>query len=163
MPKSQVTKRGDSSVEYTDLGWERIQQEVAILSKRGVRVGVFGEDGKTSDDGTPVVEYAYYNEFGSQDGKRPPERSFIRKASDMHRGKWNKMQDRLWPLILSGKIKSWTALSLLGQRAQADIMALIQNYPGSNADSTIEAKNGRDTPLIDTRRLRDSIRYKVET
>lgn len=147
-----------------DLGWKRIQAELEISKKRGVRIGVQAGETGTGRNGTPIIEYAFYNEFGSEDGKRPPERSFIRSTADERREVWSRTTDKLWQNILQGKISTLHALSLLGQLAQKDIQQKISNYDGPNAQlaKSTEEKKGSTTPLIDTGAMRSAIRYVVE-
>lgn len=153
---------GKSKTIERDLGWKRIERELKIAQGLGVRIGIQADETAVGRNQTPVIEYAYYNEFGSEDGKRPPERSFIRSTTDEQRAKWNRMKVALWDKIVSGDMNVRLALSLLGQQAQKDIQQKITTLDTPpNAPRTI-AEKGSSNPLIDTGAMRASIRYVVE-
>ena len=141
-----------------DQGWKRIQREVAAAKRGGVKVGVLGDAG-ASDDGTNLIDIAIYNEFGTRSA---PARPFIRGAYDENRRKLARTQERLWGLLLRGRVDARRALGLLGDQHQGQIqeyMTALSQPP--NAPSTI-AQKGTNNPLIDNGRLRGSIRWEYE-
>lgn len=141
-----------------DKGWKRIQREVAEARRGGVKVGVLGDAG-ASEEGTDLIDIAIYNEFGT---RGIPARPFIRGAYDEKRRQLAKRKERLWNLILQGRIGARRALGLLGEEHQGQIqefMTALSQPP--NAPSTI-AQKGSSNPLIDTGRLRGSIRWEYE-
>lgn len=150
-------------VEERDLGWQRIQREIRAAKNASVRVGVLADAGQ-ADDGADLVDIAVYNEFGT---RRIPARPFVRGAFDQKRRDLSRLKSRLWDQVLAGRLDTRRALGLLGQTHEDQIklyMTELRTPP--NAESTIAAKTraGRigDNPLIDTGRLRGSIRWTHE-
>ena len=147
-------------VEERDLGWKRIQREIKAAKNASVRVGVLADAG-TSDDGVDLVDIAVFNEFGT---KRAPPRPFIRGAFDEKQRDLTRLKARLWNQVLAGRLDTRRALGLLGQTHEDQVKVYMTELrTPANAASTIAAKTraGRrgDNPLIDTGRLRASIRW----
>ena len=147
-------------VEERDLGWKRIQREIQAAKSASVRVGVLADAG-TSDDGVDLVDIAVFNEFGT---KRAPPRPFIRGAFDEKQRDLTRLKARLWNQVLAGRLDTRRALGLLGQTHEDQIKVFMTELrTPANEASTIAAKTraGRkgDNPLIDTGRLRASIRW----
>ena len=147
-------------VEERDLGWKRIQREIEAAKNASVRVGVLADAG-TSDDGVDLVDIAVFNEFGT---KRAPPRPFIRGAFDEKHRDLTRLKARLWNQVLAGRLDTRRALGLLGQTHEDQIKVFMTELrTPANEASTIAAKTraGRkgDNPLIDTGRLRASIRW----
>ena len=143
-----------------DLGWKRIQREIQAAKSASVRVGVLADAG-TSDDGVDLVDIAVFNEFGTS---RAPARPFIRGAFDEKQRDLTRLKARLWNQVLAGRLDTRRALGLLGQTHEDQIKVFMTELrTPANEASTIAAKTraGRkgDNPLIDTGRLRASIRW----
>ena len=142
-------------VEERDLGWKRIQREIQAAKSASVRVGVLADAG-TSDDGVDLVDIAVFNEFGT---KRAPPRPFIRGAFDEKQRDLTRLKARLWNQVLAGRLDTRRALGLLGQTHEDQIKVYMTELSApENAASTVAAK-GSSNPLIDTGRLRASIRW----
>jgi|SRR5690554_1244042 len=157
--------KGSMAVTERDMGWERIKAEMDKANDAGVKVGVLGDAG-TSDDGADMLLIAAANEFGTSDGRIPP-RPFIRGTFDAQQRDLSRTQERLWNLILAGKLDVDRALALMGEEHQGQVqefMTALDTPP--NAPSTIRQKTTSagvgDSPLIDTGRLRASIRWEKE-
>ena len=144
------------TVQDIDRGWNRIKREVQ--KSGGVKVGVMGDAG-TSDEGTDMLLIAAVNEFGSADG-RVPERSYIRAGFDKNRSKLRNTAAALWGRVLDGDMDQRQALGLLGETHQDQVQKFLTALSAPpNAASTIARKRGSANPLIDTGRLRSSIRW----
>ena len=144
------------TVQDIDRGWNRIKREVQ--KSGGVKVGVMGDAG-TSDEGTDMLLIAAVNEFGSADG-RVPERSYIRAGFDKNRSKLRSTAAALWGRVLDGDMDQRQALGLLGETHQDQVQKFLTALSAPpNAASTIARKRGSANPLIDTGRLRSSIRW----
>lgn len=142
-------------VEERDLGWKRIQREIKAAKNASVRVGVLADAG-TSDDGVDLVDIAVFNEFGTS---RAPARPFIRGAFDEKQRDLTRLKARLWNQVLAGRLDTRRALGLLGQTHEDQIKVYMTELSApENAASTVAAK-GSSNPLIDTGRLRASIRW----
>lgn len=144
------------TVRDIDRGWNRIKREVQ--KSGGVKVGVMGDVG-TSDEGADMLLIAAVNEFGSADG-RVPERSYIRAGFDKNRSKLRNTAAALWGRVLDGDMDQRQALGLLGETHQDQVQKFLTALSAPpNAASTIARKRGSANPLIDTGRLRSSIRW----
>lgn len=140
------------------------------LKKGGAEVGLMS--GSAAGEGSAsLVEIGVWNEFGTErktpDGKKVkhvPSRPFMRSSIEMKGREWKALVARVNKLVLEGKIDSEAASEILGQRMQADIQQRIVDLRDPpNAQSTIDAKDGKDNPLIDTGSMKDAIKYQVIT
>jgi len=151
-----------------DLGYNRFVRSMAQLraatgaDDAGVYVGVRADAGN-EPDGTPLVQIAAVQEFGSRDG-RIPERSYLRSTID---AKQRSYLDALAKAIDRAAMAPFALTTLrrdldrLGVRAVADVQITITKLrTPPNAPSTIERK-GSSNSLIDTGRLRQSIDHEV--
>jgi phage gpG-like protein len=141
-----------------DMGWERIKLNFKQLEGRSVKVGVMGGE---ENDGVAVVDYAVYNEFGTS---RIPPRPFMATTAENNREYIQQFTGHLVGRIIDGAISVNVALKNLGEAYQAKIQMTIRNakqWAEPNAPATIKAK-GSSSPLIDTGRLVQSIRYEVK-
>jgi HK97 gp10 family phage protein len=141
-----------ASVKAVDKGWNQIQLNLEKLKGRGVKVGVMGE-GK-------VLEYAMYNEFGT---RYAPARPFMGTTADRHRDGVMEYAGKMATGIEDGKYSADQALKLIGEWYQAKIQITIReakSWAVPNAPETVIMK-GSSSPLIDTGRLVQSIRYEV--
>lgn len=161
-----------------DRGWKRIKSEVVKMNRAFVQVGVLQADGgkqytrdnassgmlrtlgkSASVPGATLAEVAFWNEFGT---KNIPERSFVRFTVDINREKYHRGLANEVGKIFKGTSTVARSLGLIGQKVESDIKRRITTLKAPpNAASTIRLK-GSSNPLIDTGRLRGSIRYKVE-
>ena len=142
-------------VQERDLGWKRIQREIEAAKNASVRVGVLADAG-ASEDGVDLVDIAVFNEFGTS---RAPARPFIRGAFDEKQRDLTRLKARLWNQVLAGRMDTRRALGLLGQTHEDQIKVYMTELSApENAASTVAAK-GSSNPLIDTGRLRASIRW----
>lgn len=90
-----------------------------------------------------------------------PERSFMRSTFDEKSNTW---QTNTWQqigLVVDGKTNVKSALDVLGNQMEGDIKKKIEAGPFTpNAPSTIRQKKSAK-PLIDSARMRQSVRYTV--
>lgn len=140
-----------------DLGYQRFVLDMKELRGRSVKVGIWDEG---SSGGTSVLDYAIYNEFGTS---RIPARPFMATTYDNNYDKTIKFVEFLSGKIIDGKITPDHALKVLGEEYQKYIQKTIRDaksWAEPNAESTVAAK-GSSSPLIDTGRMLNSIRYEV--
>jgi len=104
-----------------------------------------------------MAERAIKNEYG--EGNIPP-RPFMDITFNKYQDKWMAMLEKLLPKNDYNLDKSFR---ILGEVIRADIKRTIEqgDLYIPNAPSTVAAKGGRNTPLIDTGEMRDSIEYDV--
>ena len=138
-------------IDDRDLGMEKFIAE-ADDDTDSVDIGIL------ADEDEILLIYAASNEFGTRDG-RIPERSFIRAGVDEGDARINDMADRLWSQVTDGRLTKKLALAKMGETIQTMVQRKITSlrYP-PNAASTIARKKSTN-PLIDTGRMRASIRW----
>ena len=140
-----------------DLGYKRIVLNFRQLKGRVVKVGIMGDE---TNEGTSVVDYAVYNEFGTD---RIPARPFMATTADANREKAVDFTEFLVDKIIYGELTVDRALRNLGEWYQAQIQMTIRNaksWAVPDAPATVKAK-GSSSPLIDQGRLVQAIRYEV--
>ncbi len=141
-------------VEDDDDEFERLLGEFENREFDAVDIGVL------SDEEWRLRVIAGANECGTRDG-HIPERSFIRAGVDLNAGAINRRADEVWGQILDGAVTMNQGLGLMGEFIQRLITQRITNLKTPpNAASTI-ARKGSDNPLIDTGRMRQSIRWEL--
>jgi hypothetical protein len=144
-----------------DLGLADILKEMDLLAGAAVNVGIQDDAGTDPESGKTIAEIAYYNEYGTQDG-RIPARPAHRNAFDDNRAKLDSLQVRLIKGVADGKLSADRAAKIMGETHQGFVRRSIQTLSTpANADSTIAAK-GSSNPLIDTGQTLQSVRYVVE-
>ena len=146
------------NVVEKDLGWQRIKLDFKQLKNRGVKIGIMGDE---SAEGTSVIDYAIYNEFGT---KYIPARPFMGTTADNYRDAAYKYTERLVGGLIDGKyVNANQVLTYLGMWYQAKVQLTIRQakrWAEPDAPATIKAK-GSSSPLIDTGRMIGAIRYEV--
>lgn len=166
---SRLTVRGP------DLGM--LTSALAAVAKVRLVVGVQGSEAadlyQAKEGGRPLslVEVATVHEFGTRDGKIP-ERSFLRSTLTRRESNYGKLlmgalQRSLDEVSIDGigDVAGAFArqLDAVGLRVVRDVQTTIRDSgPGwpANAPLTVATK-GSSKPLIDTGRLRQSIRHAV--
>ena len=147
------------SVKDIDLGWGKIVDEMNSIGKKAVKVGL--QSGDTEKDGTSLAYIGSLHEYGS-DGGKIPQRSFMRTAIDDNDRKIKSLSDDLGGKIIDGSISVNQALDTVGIAVTGMIQKqIVDGDFQSLKDSTVKAK-GSDKPLIDTGRMRQSIRHVLE-
>jgi hypothetical protein len=145
-------------------GWDRLTPEgqrffaeIEKLKEQQVFVGF--QAGQVADDrGVDMAQIAMFNELGTSTA---PSRPFLRMSVDENEDKITTTCGRELESLKSGG----TAETIL-RRVGALGVRLVQEKIGSgsfepNAESTIR-KKGSDKPLIDTGRMRQSVKYVIK-
>lgn len=145
----------------TDFGWKDLQKRIKQFKKAVVKVGIQAGTGR-NQDGVRVVDYAAWNEFGTQQqGGNIPERSFIRSTATK-KNNWDKEIDKAYINVIDNKYSPLGAIGIVGVQAVDDIKATITaGVSPENAPATIKEKKSSKT-LIDTGLLRNSIRWQYD-
>lgn len=135
-----------------------------------MKVGLFKED--KYEDGVLVAMVGAVHEYGGiiQTKKSTlniPARPFMNPTIAKNKEKWKQQLREAYRLAINGKIKPDDILPMLGINVCADIREMIRQVDSPPlADSTIKSRARRGKsgkkPLIDTGRLINSIKYKVE-
>jgi phage gpG-like protein len=165
---SKALLKSKAKTFVTDKGFDNAMKEIAKARAGSfVKVGVLADAQKPEDaQGLTMQQLAAVHEFGTTKAGRGgnitiPERSFIRSTMDERRGELNRLTDKVITQVMLGQYKMKQGLAILGEFIEAAIkrkMTLMKDPP--NAPSTI-AQKGSSNPLIDTGRLRASIRHKT--
>lgn len=155
--------RARVTIKDTDRGWKHIKTEIGRLEGLFVQVGV-QDDGGSYPNGERVVDVAAYNEFGTS---RIPSRPFMRQTFKKREPELIKHIQAERDAIYAKKKTALQSLRVLGTWYQAQIQAEIRSGDFvPNAPLTVYRKTGgtmgQTTPLIDTGRLIQSIRYVIK-
>lgn len=147
-----------SRVKVIDRGWWATRKRLRELDGMTVLVGVQADAGAGAD-GTPIAEYAAYNEFGT---KHIPSRPAMRTAFDENVGELVQATRSLKDAVLDGRMSADEAAGLLGELHQGHIKKKIaSNMPPPNAPATVKAKGSSKT-LIDQGNYLNAIKWKIE-
>jgi hypothetical protein len=141
-----------------DMGWKQIELNIKQLKGRKVKIGIMGNE---TVEGTSVVDYAVYNEFGTSN---IPSRPFMATTADRYRDETVKVAEAMIGKVIDRAYNVDTMLARLGAWYQAKVQMTIRNakeWAVPNNPATIKAK-GSSSPLIDTGRMLGSVRYEVE-
>ena len=136
---------------------QRFFRELAELKELEVRVG-FQRGEAQEEDGTDICDVAAYNELGTD---HIPARPFIRQSVDDNESKIKS--------FLKAQVKDFgkgkSAEQMLKEIGifQKDLMQdkITSGSFAPNADSTIK-KKGSSKPLVDTGRMRQSVKYVIQ-
>lgn len=91
-----------------------------------------------------------------------PERSFIRSGFDENVGKIERKIRELMPAVIDNSMDPDLFLDTIGEEFASLLKKkLIDLQDPPNSEATIKRK-GSSNPLVDTGRLHDSIKHKVE-
>ena len=145
-------------------GWDRLTPEgerffAEIEKLKELQVFVGFQSGQVQDDkGVDIAQIAMFNELGTSTS---PSRPFLRMSVDENEDKIRAMCGKNLKTLTSGG----TAETILKQTGAFGV-SLVQEKIGSgsfepNAPSTIR-KKGSDHPLIDTGRMRQSVKYVIK-
>lgn len=133
---------------------EKILEELAEKMHGSLDVG-FLEGATYQDDGMPVAQVAFWNEYGTS---RAPARPFFRTTIEEKSDEW---ADRLARAAKHYDYDASAVLEAMGESVLEDIQSSITGWTDPrNADSTI-AKKGFNKPLVDSNHMHDSVAYRV--
>lgn len=128
------------------------------------RVGVLGNGAvRSGDQNISNYELALIHEFGTLDGKIPA-RSFLRMPVERNKKELLNFAEKNADKLLNDDVRPF--FEKLGAWGQGIVQQAFDSdgfgqWP-PNKQSTIDAKGGKDTPLIDTGNLRKSVSYDVK-
>ena len=133
-----------------------MEQILKRLQDSAITAGIHTGTG-SYDNGAKVTEVAAWNEFGTED---IPERSFLRTTIAENRAKYQAEFKKAYLEAIQGGMNLRAAAGFIGNVARDDIKRKIETIkdPG-NAPSTI-AKKGFDNPLIETKKMLNSVQWK---
>lgn len=127
-------------------------------SNKAVKVGIL-ENAANADTGAGIAEYAYYNEFGT---KNIPARPFFRNAISDNSDTWaGSIKSQLKTMGITDKNVVEKALKRTGKLMRSDIQQSIKKGGFEPLAPATIKKKGQATPLVDTKAMRNAIRYEV--
>lgn len=121
------------------------------------------DEDKTYADGTKVEVVAMWMEFGNDEfNVHYPARPFFRSTFDTNLDKIKNVYDNQLLKVIDNTITSKQLFENIGKYVVNKVKEMI--LKGQYEELAIETveKKGSDKPLIDTKMLYNSIRYKVE-
>lgn len=172
------------SVRVIDHGWAEIRRAAQKIDGAGVKVGIrAGQStgaeqaldiakwqasgtrvkrrGPTAASSVAVVDYAIFNEFGTE---HIPARPFMRRTADTQENALRAYTQRLIPGLLGGRRTVEDTLMAVGLWYQSAMRRTIRQSPSwarPNSEATIENK-GSSVPLIDHGVLINSIDFEIK-
>jgi len=152
MAKSPLSVKATVQDESGEM--DRILKEIEDPTFDVVDIGIL------SDEDENLRIYASANEFGTRNG-HIPERSFIRSAVDEGGSQIDQRADQIYGRIIDGKLSKREGLAQMGefiQRLVTRKITTLRHPP--NAPATVVRK-GSSNPLIDSGRMRASIRWQL--
>ena len=152
-------RKATVKITDTDKGWTKIVGEMGKCKRLFVQVGLQAGD-KYPETGEDIATIAAQNEFGTA---IIPSRPFMRQTFSNRQGELRKHVDAEYDAVIKQKKTTEIALKALGAWYQTQIQnEIVHGDFVPNAQMTIDNK-GSDRPLIDTGRMRQSIRYVVRS
>lgn len=160
---------GDSTVGFT-IKLEGMKRLEALIKRMDgldgteVQVGFFEEDRYGPENGNlPVALVAYFNEYGHSIGVQGvPERPFMHETFESRMNLFHiarSMKAVFVAAIHDGRSTD-RLLKNTGDMVKDMIQVSIEDYPGSNAPSTIKRKGFND-PLFLTGKMLNSVKFKL--
>lgn len=143
-----------AAVKDIDLGWKRIKGELKLIDKSYTQIGIQKDAG--TENGQSIAAIGAYNEFGTGN---IPSRSFMRSTFDEQRTKIKAIIEHQYSRILKGEITVKKALGLIGEYMEGEVKKKITTLKTPPNDPRTIAMKGSSNPLIDTGRMRASIRH----
>lgn len=139
-----------------DHGLDAMIRNAAKLDGQEVSIGFHGDD--YYPDGTPVVDVAVYNEYGTRNA---PARPFMATTATRYAAETKAAMAKRGHAVMQGHETATGAMQALGSEYAEHIRTTIRMGPWvPNAPSTLRQKQG-DDPLIDTKVMIHSIGFRV--
>lgn len=145
-----------------DFGYKRIKKELEELGK--LKLIVYIDDKKSYEKTGASVDYiAMIMEYGSEEFNVSfPARPFFRHTFDAHYEHFAKKIEIGIGNILSGNSTARKVLQDIGRYAVKKVRETINNGNFAAIDEKTAKRKKSNKPLIDTKLLYRSIKYKIE-
>jgi hypothetical protein len=154
------------SIKANKSVWEKIRKNFADQNEKKLHMGFFQEDSYGEDNNyLPVPLVAAWQDLGIPfvDGGYIPPRPFmtIGLRDLLKTTKYTKSYKKAFRDILNGSSYE-KQYEVIGKKVVPDMVDIIDEWDTPpNAPSTVRIK-GEDNPLVDTGKMRDSFKVKVE-
>ncbi len=133
--------------------------QLARFATFTIKVGF--QDSSVDEEGTPIVQIAIWNEFGTDD---IPARPFLTRAIDLNQKKIGDRYEIEIDKVIAGKQDALRAAKRLGIYGVQLVKESIRKSPSwaeENADATKD-KKGSSKPLVDTGEMLNSVTWIIE-
>lgn len=136
-------------------------KRVDAINGTQVEVGFWDDRYGPENDNLPVAQVAAYNNFGTSFN---PTRPFMDDTFEdmMYQAYMAREVKHIFTSVLTNGRSTQRLLRELGERIKGLMQLTILEYAadGGNSQRTIE-KKGRDSPLIDTGKMLESVRFRI--
>lgn len=150
---------------------KQIENAIDNLSDGFVKIGWY--EGQKEENGVLVSENAYMQNHGfyikHKNGKKTyvPPRPFMQITENVNASKWQSFWKKEYKAVLENRATLLMALNKLGKMVKSDIQDVIISSNGirPNRPLTLAIKKSKGhalIPLIDTRKMLESINYHSE-
>lgn len=146
-----------SNVAIIDKGFDAIFKELSKANVTGTKVGLFAED-RSADGQYNMATLGLLQEEG---GGKIPARDFMKSTAIKHQDDMGDRMEQYIGGVIDRKRTMKQALEATGSsyvKYTKDVITKFSEPP--NAKYTIK-KKGRNDPLVDTGKMRDSIKHKI--
>jgi len=147
------------NVKVNDNRLRTFRKRLKSLKGLSVTVGVQGDMAQEEhpEGAMTMATLAAIHEFGSEDGRHPPARSFLRSTFDENVRKYDQLMLKGAQKVEKGRAVAKAVMFQLGETVRADIIKKIKaGIPPPLSQVTIDRK-GSSVPLIDKGHLIGSI------
>lgn len=138
-------------------------KRTAAIDNTEVEVGFWDDRYGPENDNLPVYLVAAYNNFGTSFN---PTRPFMDDTFEdfMYQAHMARGMKHIFYSVLTNGRSTQRLLRNLGATIKELMQLTILQYAaeGGNSKETIAKKNGRDTPLIDTGKMLESVRFRIQ-
>lgn len=138
-------------------------KRVTAIDNTEVEVGFWEDHYGPENDNLPVYMVAAYNNFGTSFN---PTRPFMDDTFEdiMYQAYMARGMKHVFYSVLTNGRSTQRLLRELGATIKELMQLTILQYAadGGNSQKTIDKKNGRDTPLIDTGKMLESVRFRIQ-
>lgn len=152
-----------AKIEIIDHGWDKLHKELRELNTKTTKVGLFYED-RSADGTMSMPELGMIHEYGH--GKIP-KRSFMRSTASMYESTINgDMAEEIFQLY-EGEGSADQILESIGKKYTEYTQEVIQELDSPALKQfTVDNKVAKgspepDNPLIDTGKMKKSVKYKI--
>lgn len=146
------------TIRDIDAGWSHITESFSHFDGAGVEVGIFDEDGAhPNGNGRLISEIALDNELGTDD---IPARPFMATTYSQHQERFADRAKKVFAAVLRRRMDMNAAMTALGAIQVTTVKKVINDWTTPpNSPATVAIK-GRNDPLVDSRVMRDSVKFK---
>ena len=148
------------TIQDMDHGWQGLLDMFADAKHAEIEVGIFAESGKHPKSRKLLIaEVAHIQEYGAPE-RNIPERRFLRDTYDRLGARFADQAGRVMQRVIDRQLSLSQGLQTIGAIQASAVKETINDWTTPpNAPRTI-AKKGKDDPLVDSRVMRNSVKFK---